>query len=218
MANDVACRVPWRRGHRVAPLLRTRPTYSDDVGYPVGYPGHCRRCGALREHSETYDAAFCRPDDEWQTPTCRNGCKVCESRPARPSDADDLALGTLEPHADYDLDLDDVAEVRRRVVDPVVKGLFADREIASVDIFKEVASRPPWDHWPLDLSVPMDVFCRVTFFNAEQAQVWLGYQGHFDAEAVASRLAEQLEDEFTESRWGWAQRRVAEYRVLPARR
>ena len=57
-------------------------------------------------------------------------------------------MGNLEPHADYDLDLDDVAEVRRRVIDPVVEGLFADHEIASVDVFQEVASQPPWDHWP----------------------------------------------------------------------
>lgn len=194
------------------------PTYSDDVGYPVGYPGHCRRCGALREHSETYDAAFCRTDDEWQTPICRTGCQVCASRPTRPSAAGELAAVNLERDPDYDLDLDDVAEVRRRVVEPVVKGLFADHEIASVEIFKEVTSSPPWDHWPVDLSVPMNIWCRVTFFNDEQAQIWLGYQGHSHPEAVAGRLAEHLEDEFTESRWGWAQRREAQYQVLPARR
>lgn len=187
------------------------------MGYPVGYPGHCPRCGALREHSETYDAVYCRADDEWQTSTCRTRCQVCESRPARPSDAVDLGAVNLERDRQYDLDLDDVAEVRRRVVDPVVQGLFAQHEITSVEIFKEAATSPPWDHWPLHLAVPMDVSCRVTFFNNEQVQLWLGYQGHSDPEAVASRLAEQLEDEFTESRWGWGQRREAQYAVLPSR-
>ena len=187
------------------------------MGYPVGYPGNCPRCGALREHSETYDAAFCAVDDEWQTPTCRIKCRVCESRPTRPSDAADLAVLDLPRDRDYDLNLDDISEVRRRVVDPVVKALFADHEVSSVEIVKEEATSPPWDHWPTYLAVPMDVFCRVTFCNDEQAKFWLGYQGHSDPEDVASRLADQMEDDFSESRWGWGQRREAKYTVLPSR-
>lgn len=187
------------------------------MGYPVGYPGPCPRCGALREHSETYDAAFCPTDDEWQTPTCREECRVCESRPARPSEASALAVTDLIARdPDYDLDLDDFAEVRRRVVDPVVQGLFADNEVTSVEVYRQPASSQPWDHWPIDLSVPKDVWCRVTFLNAEQPQFWLGYQGHCDPHEVASRLAEQLEDEYSESRWGWGQRREAKYQVPPA--
>ncbi|MBC7678383.1 MAG: hypothetical protein H7233_05280 [Pseudorhodobacter sp.] len=122
----------------------------------------------------------------------------------------------VERHPDDDLDLDDWADVRHRVVQPVVHGLFADHEVSSFEVYSQPASLPPWDHWPTDLPVPRDVWCRVTFFNAEQAQVWLGYQGHCDPNAVASRLAEQLEDEFSESRWGWGQERVATYKVLPA--
>jgi hypothetical protein len=140
------------------------------------------------------------------------------SRPARPSQAADLAVLNLPRDRDYDLDLDDIGEVRRRVVEPVVKGLFADHELAYVELSREAATSPPWDHWPTDLAVPMNVFCLVTFFNDEQARCWLGYQGHSDPEEVASRLAEQLEDQFSESSWGWGQRREAEYAVLPATR
>lgn len=188
------------------------------MGYPLGYPGHCPRCGATREHSDTFDAAFCRADDEWQAATCPTWCPECVERPARPSEARDLAVvERLERDTSYDLDLDDFAEVRRRVIDPVVTGLFTDSEVTSVEVYSQPATSPPWRHWPTDLGVPRDVWCRVTFFNAETAEVWLGYQGHSNPDDLAGRLAEGLEDEFTESRWGWGQRRVASYKVLPAR-
>lgn len=138
--------------------------------------------------------------------------------PARPSIAADLATVTLERDREHDLDLDDVPEVRRRVVEPVVNGLFAAHEITSVDVFEEAAPSPPWKHWPTDLAVPKDMWCRVTFFDGEQVQVWLGHQGHADPTDVASRLAETLEDELAESSWGWGQRRESVYTVLPASR
>jgi hypothetical protein len=123
----------------------------------------------------------------------------------------------LERDSSYNLDLDDFAEVRRRVVEPVVSGLFTASELTSVEVYSQPATAPPWRHWPTDLEVPRDVWCRVTFFNAETAEVWLGYQGHSNPDDLASRLAEGLEDEFTESRWGWGERREARYKVLPAR-
>lgn len=99
----------------------------------------------------------------------------------------------------------------------MVSGLFTDEEVTSVEVYNQPATSPPWHHWPVDFEVPRDVWCRVIFFNAETADVWLGCQGLSNPEDLASRLAEGLADEFTESRWGWGQRREANYKVLPAR-
>jgi hypothetical protein len=196
------------------------------MGYPAGYPGSCPDCGTVRRHSGTYDAAFCPLCDEWQSPLCRRDCGACESRPPRPSQAWELALVDPEPLAEYDLDLKDDFELLRRVVEPVVNGLFSPQEITSVEIVRERNRQVPrvaWpnpasprQHWPLDLPLPREVRCRVTAANGEVEDVWLGYEGVTNAHHVADKLAEDLEDAYSESSWGWGQQRHARYLVLPA--
>ena len=61
------------------------------------FPGRCTKCGVPRQYSGRFDAAFCPVEDEWQESPCGDrSCRYCSARPARPSDAADLAVELLD--------------------------------------------------------------------------------------------------------------------------
>lgn len=185
------------------------------MGYPARYPGTCPDCGTQRKVSGSYDAVFCPLCDEWQSPRCSE-CSLCVDRPARPSQATSLDLAPHERHADYNLDMEDEQEVLRRVVMPVLAGTLPDDAVRNVEIIREQGRRRD-RHWPADLAIPEDYFCRITFSNGEQELIFLSPNGHVDPEALAERLADQLEDAWSESAMGWGQQIRAHYDVLPPR-
>ena len=106
-------------------------------------------------------------------------------------------------------------EVSRRVVDPVVRGLLADDELTGLSV-----------HWGRD-GTPGDTWVRLTargevFEGYLTAPDWgldvtsdqTGGPLALDLEAVARRLASNLEDWIAESGFGWGQQRQARY-TLP---
>ena len=108
-----------------------------------------------------------------------------------------------------DLDGRDLAEVRHRVVDPVVQGLMAPEEVQRVTVqFGLGRSLPPYeDGYDRDA----EVWLRLT--DADDDEHWhgLGYAGYagdvgrWDALAVARELAGALIDLIAESSYGRGQ-------------
>lgn len=121
----------------------------------------------------------------------------------RPGEGSDATDATLQ-------------ELHRRVVDPVVRGLLADDELTSLSL-----------HWGRD-GTPGDTWVRLTargevFEDHLTAPDWgldvtsdpAGGPLALDLEAVAGRLASDLEDWIAESGFGWGQQRQARY-TLPS--
>jgi len=94
-------------------------------------------------------------------------------------------------------------ELRRRAVDPVVAALFRPGELEQLAVHRGGAG------------LSGDVWVRLVavgegFTTLLSSALWEG-ERRWGAEELAARLADQLEDWICETRFGWAQRRVARY-------
>jgi hypothetical protein len=109
-----------------------------------------------------------------------------------------------------DLDPRDLAEVRRRVVDPVVAGLLGPDEFD--DVVLEIGPQRLLD--TDDAAELLTIQIRacgelVTWWSSllpEDGGAW-------DAEDGAAELYDHLRDDLTESRFGWGQLRDGDYEV-----
>jgi len=109
---------------------------------------------------------------------------------ARPGDVTDASDATLR-------------ELRRRAVDPVVDSLLRAGELEELTV-----------HWG-EPGLSDDVWVRLVaggeaFVQLLSSTAWEGEQ-RAGAEALAARLADQLEDWICESGFGWGQQRTARY-------
>ena len=121
---------------------------------------------------------------------------------------------SLERHPAYDLDLTDLDEVRRRVVEPVIRGFYRGDECKGYRFELRDGDREH-PHWPADLPIPQELHVLVTLRDGDVYDFWLGRQGHVDPHHMAERLACLLEQDFSTSAVGWGENRVATYEVLP---
>ena len=100
----------------------------------------------------------------------------------------------------------ELAELRRRVVDPVVASVLTDDELESVVVFEERAGQ----------EVRATVVAR-----GEASHHYLQMQRSLPAAdeelaVMAAQFASQLEDFVAESGFAWGEQRVARYEVPPA--
>lgn len=182
------------------------------MSFPRGFPGVCGDCGTARQYACGYDAVLCPTCDEWQSPLCGR-CDACAARPARPSELPDGSAQSGEPPAGYDIDTADDAELLRRIARPVVEGTLPASAVTSLQVVRTPGM--PWEHWPDDLPAPDTLYVMIALTSGEVLQVFLALDGVHVASETAALFAERLEDEWAESRTGWGQRVVADYR-LPA--
>lgn len=124
-----------------------------------------------------------------------------------------------------DLDPLDVEELRRRVVDPVIKSLVHPDEleeisvtVAEEDFARRRANFPrversssPTRYLTIALKACGEWVCVPARWALSENDTW-------DAEGFADDLYERLRDELTESSFAWAQLRDGEYEVLGPRR
>jgi hypothetical protein len=105
-----------------------------------------------------------------------------------------------------DLDPNDLDEVMRRVVDPVLSALLREDEIDSVEVRAEPGGR--WREEGTWVSMTL----RGEFF-----EIWLCSPGPRpeSAELAALHLYDVLQDEIAESRFGWGELRGGDYVVPP---
>lgn len=115
----------------------------------------------------------------------------------------------------YDLDLADVAEVRRRVVDPVLAQMFRPGELDLAELTVGPPNVPSgWgterDHAP-ELEVTLQV-------GEEDCSIYLGHVTLYpwNARELARDLADRLSDEICESSFGWGQLRELRAGFVPA--
>ncbi|MGI4895576.1 MAG: hypothetical protein ACRYF3_10735 [Janthinobacterium lividum] len=107
-----------------------------------------------------------------------------------------------------------LADLRRRIVDPVVTGFFTPEELGEVSV-----------HW-VEHGDPGDTYVRITavqitavrttavdevFGDWLTSDTWRGEHGPLSDAEYAARLADHLEDWFCETRIGWGQQRRASY-------
>ncbi len=129
-----------------------------------------------------------------------------------------------------DLDLNDLDEVRRRVVDPVLSAMLRPGELVSADLV--VADDWPdtdethwaWKRWPNNSDAPRpgdepdSLYLVVRPGDNERHTAWLGtldFSRH-DAAEIAERLASGLHDWIAESSFGWGESRSAADADLPS--
>ncbi|GAA0637241.1 hypothetical protein GCM10009547_47000 [Sporichthya brevicatena] len=122
-----------------------------------------------------------------------------------------------------DLDLNDLDEVRRRVVEPVLAAMLRPGELVSADLV--VADDWPdtdesdwaWKRWPNNPDAPRpgdepdSLYLVVRAGENEQHTAWLGTLdlSRHDATDVAERLASVFHDWIAESSFGWGEARSA---------
>ncbi|GAA2008234.1 hypothetical protein JL107_15900 [Nakamurella flavida] len=98
----------------------------------------------------------------------------------------------------------DLAELRRRVVEPVIRSLLTDDEYRSTRVY-----------WQSDAPDAM----RVDVVAAEDASIggWLTWTalGNQTVEQIAAKFASDMEDWVCETRFGWGQQRRAVYVIPP---
>lgn len=99
----------------------------------------------------------------------------------------------------------ELAELRRRVVDPVVASVLTTDELGSVVVFESS------DH---DIRV-------VVTARGERSHHWLHLDGTLSITesqlpGTAAQFASELEDFVAESRFAWGTQRVARYEIPPA--
>ena len=115
-----------------------------------------------------------------------------------------------------DLDPVDVDEVRRRVVDPVVKSLVHPDELDEIsvtiaeEVFRTIDANPPRGSY-----LRVAVKARREWISSARSW-WVGEDDDrlWDAEEFAAELYNGLRDELTESRLSWGEWRDGEYTVL----
>jgi len=118
-----------------------------------------------------------------------------------------------------DLDGRDFAEVRRRVVDPVVQALMTPAEVQSVLL--QYGGSSWWSFDSDDDGPDRAEYVWLCLIDADQDEHWhmLGYAGsvgRWDAFDVAAFLADFLSDQIVESSYGWGQLRDVDLEsVLP---
>ncbi|HVE25382.1 MAG TPA: hypothetical protein VNC22_08260 [Sporichthya sp.] len=115
--------------------------------------------------------------------------------------------------ARYDLDLADFAEVRRRVIEPVVGALFRAGELRGSDVALGTADRMPgasWTHWgqPSRGEACAQVFALLWAFDGSFAYL-LGDAdfSRIHATSVAVDWADLVTDWIAESSFGWGELR-----------
>lgn len=103
---------------------------------------------------------------------------------------------------------DELRELRRRAVDPVVHSLLRPEELAGARIVVYQENGAP------EINLWLEAV-------AEEMRHWLwhpGYSAHdsLDPVEIAAHLADSMEDWVCETRFGWGQHRLAKYEVPPA--
>ena len=108
-------------------------------------------------------------------------------------------------------------ELRRRVVDPVVRGLLADDELTSLSVHwgRDGTQGDAWVRLTARGEVFEDYLTAPDWGLADATSDQAGGPLALDLEAVARRLASDLEDWIAESGFGWGQQRQARY-TLPS--
>jgi hypothetical protein len=129
-----------------------------------------------------------------------------------------------------DLDLNDLAEVRRRVVDPVLAAMFRPGELVSVelvaaddwpDVDEETWAFKRWPNNPDAVrpgDAPNSLYLDLRATGDEQHTACLGELGfhRHDARLLADDLASRLSDWVCETRFAWGDPRVASELEIPA--
>jgi hypothetical protein len=114
-----------------------------------------------------------------------------------------------------DLDPRDLDEVRRRVVDPVVKSLIRPDELEAVRVEIEAQRvRVPIPPFRTEVERCLRVAIRACGERIDVPWTWTVNADYlWDAEVFAAEFYESLRDELVESRLSWGQWRDGEYRV-----
>jgi hypothetical protein len=104
---------------------------------------------------------------------------------------------------------DELRELRRRAVDPVIRSLLTPHELAGARVIVHRRDGAP------EISLWLEA-------GGEEMQDWLWhpeYSGHDSPEPVdvAAHLADRMEDWVCETRFAWGQHRLAVYEVPPPR-
>jgi hypothetical protein len=129
-----------------------------------------------------------------------------------------------------DLDLSDLAEVRRRVVDPVLGALLRPGELESAelvaaddwpDVDEETWAFKRWPNNPDAVrpgDAPNSLYLDLRATGDERHTACLGELGfhRHDAQALADDLASRLSDWVCETRFAWGDPRVASDLEIPA--
>ena len=110
-------------------------------------------------------------------------------------------------HVPADLDPSDVDEVRRRIVDPVVRSLLRDHELESIQL------RVVPENEDDDARVWIEL---VAVDESFQAPVVALRDQPVDPVDAAAWLYDALWDWLVETRFAWGQDRSGEYRVPPS--
>ncbi|MEP6979811.1 MAG: hypothetical protein ABJA16_03500 [Nakamurella sp.] len=103
-----------------------------------------------------------------------------------------------------DTDDPELAELRRRVVEPVVASVITAEELDAVLVYED-----PHTH---------EIRVRVQA-RGEELHHWVQMERSLpvdDVALAAERFAGELEDFTAESRFGWGQQRIARYEIPPA--
>ena len=120
---------------------------------------------------------------------------------------DDLAEWVRRP---MDLDGNDLAEVRRRAVDPVLAALLREDELDSVALG---VGGPPGSPWRgHEEEVWLAVVARGETFHCF---VCKAYAWSVSAEEAAAQVHEELQEFIAESAFGWGELRTSDYVVPP---
>jgi|UPI00047E7FE3 hypothetical protein len=106
-----------------------------------------------------------------------------------------------------ELHLFDLDELRRRVVEPVVKSLIRPDELDEISVTIEESSSPS-RHFRVALKVRDELI--------SSPQSWWVYE-QSDLERFAAELYDSLRDELVEDRLSWGEWRDGEYEVLGPR-
>ncbi|WP_019875458.1 hypothetical protein [Sporichthya polymorpha] len=120
-----------------------------------------------------------------------------------------------------DLDLNDLDEVRRRVVDPVLSAMLRPGELVSADLVvaddwpDTDETRWAWKRWPNNPNAarpgdePDSLYLVIRAIEGEEHTAWLGTLGFYlhDVDDIVERLVSDLNDWICETRFGWGQLR-----------